>query len=182
MHQKDFGVIQKVCSLKTSNFQPFSPCSSLFILHAGCLWIFEWKTEDWKGRKELFFGKLNIKDDIGFTQIYIYDNNNKNIFTCSYIREVLKNVYVFFIKLLATAKQLIRRNSTCCLKNQAIFHRVSIEKGLTPPLPLFVFIHSLRTSLHLHNKPFIKNSSLEEIEGVKDNASTFMHLNIKTNK
>ena len=176
------GSFKKYVHSKLQIFNLLSPCSSLFILHAGCLWIFEWKTEDWKGRKELFFGKLNIKDDIGFTQIYIYDNNNKNIFTCSYIREVLKNVYVFFIKLLATAKQLIRRNSTCCLKNQAIFHRVSIEKGLTPPLPLFVFIHSLRTSLHLHNKPFIKNSSLEEIEGVKDNASTFMHLNIKTNK
>ena len=69
------------------------------------------------------------------------------IFTCSYIKKVLKNVYVFFIKLLATTKQLIRRNSICCLKNQAIFHRVSIEFGLTPLLRLFVFIRSLRTPL-----------------------------------
>ena len=72
------------------------------------------------------------------------------IFTCWYIKKVLKNVYAFFIKLLATAKQLIRRNSICCLKNQAIFHRVSIEmfeRGLTPPLPLFVFIRSLRSPL-----------------------------------
>ena len=69
------------------------------------------------------------------------------IFTCWYIKKVLKNVYTFLIKLLATAKQLIRRNSICCLKNQAIFHRVSIEVGLTPPLPLFVFICSLRTPL-----------------------------------
>ena len=57
-----------------------------------------------------------------------------------------KNVYAFFIKLLATAKQLIRRNSICCLENQAIFHRVCIGIGLTP-LPLFVFIRSLRTPL-----------------------------------
>ena len=120
-------------------------CSSLFILHAGCLWIFEWKIKEWKGRKKLFFCKLIIKDDNVFTQIYIYDNN-KNIYMLIY-KKSLKNVYAFLIKLLATAKQLIRRNSICCLKNQAIFHRVSIEIGLTPPLPLFVFIHSLRTPL-----------------------------------
>ena len=69
------------------------------------------------------------------------------IFTCRYKRKVLKNVYSFLIKLFnKTAKQLIRRNSICCLKNQAIFHRLSIEIGLTIPLPLFVFIRSLRTS------------------------------------
>ena len=91
-----------------------------------------------------------------------------------------KKVYAFLIKLSATTKQLIRRNSICCLKNQAIFHRVSIEIGLTPPLPLFVFIRLLRTSFH--NKPFIEKGLLEEMEGVNDNASAFMHLNIKTNK
>ena len=67
------------------------------------------------------------------------------IFTCRYIKKVLKNVYVFLIKPLATPKQLIRRNSICCLKNQAIFNRVSIEISLTSPLPLLVFIRSLRT-------------------------------------
>ena len=71
------------------------------------------------------------------------------IFTCWYIKKVLKNVYAFSIKRLAAAKQLIRRNSICCLKNQAIFHRVNIEIGLTPPLPLFVFILSLRNPLPL---------------------------------
>ena len=72
----------------------------------------------------------------------MYDNNNKNIYILIYIYiyiyiKVLKNVYVFLIKLLTTAKQLIRRKFACCLKNQAIFHRVSIEISLTPPLPLF---------------------------------------------
>ena len=81
-----------------------------------------------------------------FTQIYIYDNINKNIYMSIYIKKI-KNVYPFLIKLLATAKQLIRRNSICCLKNQAIFHRVSIEIVLTPPLPLFASIRSLRTPL-----------------------------------
>ena len=30
-------------------------------------------------------------------------------------------------------------------------------------------------------KPFIKNGLLEEMEGVNDNTSAFMHLNIKIN-
>ena len=90
--------------------------------------------------------------------------------------------YFTYIKLSATTKQLIRRNSICCLKNQVIFHRVSIEIGLTAPLPLFVLIRSLSNPLPLHNKPFIKKGLLEEMEGVNDNANAFMHLNIKTNK
>ena len=94
----------------------------------------------------------------------------------------IKKVYAFLIKLSATTKQLIRRNSICCLKNQAIFHRVSIEIGLTPPLHLFVFIRFLRTPCTLRNKPFIKKGSLEEMEGVNDNASAFMHLNVKAKK
>ena len=39
-----------------------------------------------------------------------------------------------------------------------------------------------KDSSPLHNKPFIKKSLLEEMEGVNDNASAFMHLNIKANK
>ena len=116
----------------------------------------------------------------------ICDNNNKKIYILIYIYiyiKVLKNVYVFLIKLLTTAKQLIRRNFACCLKNQAIFHRVSIEISLTPPLPLFFLIRSLRIPrVPLHNKPFIKTCLLEEMEGVNDNASAFMCLNIKANK
>ena len=52
---------------------------------------------------------------------------------------------------------------------------------LTPP-PLFVFICSLRTPFPLHNKPFIKKGLLEDMEGVNDNASAFIHLKIKANK
>ena len=69
------------------------------------------------------------------------------IFTYRYLKKVLKNVYAFLIKLLATAKQLIRRNFICCLKNQAKFHRASREIGLTPLLPLFIFIRSLSIPL-----------------------------------
>ena len=62
---------------------------------------------------------------------------------------------------------------------------MSIEIGLTPPLPLLVFIRSLKTPpphSPLHKKPFIKKGSLKEIEGVDDNASAFMHRNVKTNE
>ena len=108
---------QKVCSLI---FNLLSSCSSLFILHAGCLWIFEWKIKEWKGRKTLFFCKLNIKDDNVF---YTYTSVIKTIkiFTCGYIKKNLKNVYAFLINFLTTPKQLIRRNSICRLKNQANF-------------------------------------------------------------
>ena len=55
-------------------------------------------------------------------------------------------------KLLATAKQLIRKNSVCCLKNQAtLFHRASMQIGLTPS-PLFVFIHFFNDLSPLHDK------------------------------
>ena len=82
------------------------------------------------------------------------------------------------MKLFATAKQIIRRNSICCLRNQAIFHRVSIEIGLTPPLPLFVFKgwggvkgppYPPPPYSHPHNKLFTENGLLEEMEGVNDN-------------
>ena len=47
-------------------------------------------------------------------------------------------------KLLATAKQLIRNNFFCCLKNQDFFYRANIKIGLNS-LPLFTFVHFLRT-------------------------------------
>ena len=69
------------------------------------------------------------------------------IFTSSLKK--FKNVCAFLIKntflcwtrfttpnLLATAKQLIRKNSVCCLKNEVIFfHRANMQIGLIP-LPL----------------------------------------------
>ena len=135
----------------TPNFShKFSTCSPLFIpVHFTRRMLknfFEWKNEQWKETKELFFCKLNIKDGNVFTQ-----------------------------------------NSFCCLKNQAIFfHRVSIKISLTPPLPFSppVCFHSLfkELPLPLHNKSFIKKGSLEEMEGVNNNAKAFIHLNIKANK
>ena len=56
-----------------------------------------------------------------FTQIYIYDNNNKNIYILKYKKSLL---HLLFEK---SGK--------------------NIEIGLALPLPLFVFIRSLRTPL-----------------------------------
>ena len=71
-------------------------------------------------------------------------------------------------------------------KSGNFFHRVSIEIGLTPPLPSPppVCFHSLFKDfpLPLHNKPFIDKGSLEEMERVHDNTSAFMHLKINANK
>ena len=54
-----------------------------------------------------------------YIYIYTYDDN-KNIDMFIYQKR-LKNVYFLLIKLSATTKELIRRNSICCLKNQAFF-------------------------------------------------------------
>ena len=113
-----------------------------------------------------------------FLHRYIYDNNSN-----TYMFIYIKIVYTFLIKLSATTKQLIRSNSICCLKNLAIFfHRVNIEIGFSPPLPMFAFIQSLRHPPPLHNKPFIKKVSLEEMEGVNHSVSAFMNLHVKANK
>ena len=122
----------------TQNFK-FSTCSPLFIpVHFTCRMLmnfFEWKIEEWKERKELFFCKLNIIDGNIFythtdthTHIYIYthkyiyiyiyniqDNKNINIYMFIYKQKVLKIVCAFLIKVSATTKQLIRKNSVCCL-------------------------------------------------------------------
>ena len=121
-----------------------------------------------------------------FTRVYII--TTIKVFTCSYIKKVLKNVYAVLINFSATTKQLFRRNSICCLKNQAIFSQSEHRNRLNPSPPLAsrppVCFHLLfkDLSLSLHNKPFLKKGSLEEMEGVNDSASAFMHLNIKANK
>ena len=133
MQQKDFVVIQKVCSFKTSNFRPAPPCSSMFILHAGCLWIFLNKTlRSEKRENNDFFCKLNIKDGNVFNTD-IYTITAIKIFTCSYIKKGFKKCLRRFNKFF---------NNYHCLKNQAIFSRSEHRDRVnsSPPLPLFVFI------------------------------------------
>ena len=138
MQQKDFGVIQKVCSLKTSNFQPAFP---MFIpVHFTCRMLMNFWMKNWgvKREKKIIFLETQHKRWQSLLNRFISMITVK-IFTYWYIKKVLKNVFAFLIKLLATAKQLIRRNFIWCLQNQAIFHRVSIEIGWLLPLCLFSF-------------------------------------------
>ena len=136
-------------------------------------WMKNWGV---KKEKIIIFLQTQHKRWQCFLHRYISMITTIKVFTCSYIKKV--SIYAFLIKLLATTKQLIRRNSTCCLKDQAFFHRVSIEIGLTPPLPLFVSF--VPPSPPFHNKPFIEKDSLEW--RLNDNASAFVDLNIKANK
>ena len=67
--------------------------------------------------------------------MYIYDDNNNNLHVHKKMLSEKKIVYAVSFKkntftcwtkvktktLLVTAKQLIRKNSICCLKNQTIF-------------------------------------------------------------
>ena len=67
------------------------------------------------------------------------------------------------------------------------FHRVNIEIDFTPPFPLFLFICLLKNStpnpppLPPQPPPWIdvERKNKDEMEGLHDNASTFMYLNIK---
>ena len=103
------------------------------------------------------------------------------MFIYMYKKKVKKNIYACLIKLLATTKQFIRRNSFCCLKNQAIFFHREHRDRLDSSPPSIHFHLFFKPPSPFHNKPFIEMRSLEEMEGVNDNASAFMHLNIKAN-
>ena len=108
-----------------------------------------------------------------YIYIYIYDNNNN-----TYIFMYLKKSLPLFNKTFSNYQASYQKKLYLLFeKSGNFFHSVSIEIGLAPPLPLFVFICSLSTLLH--NKPFIRKGSLEEMEGANDNASAFMHLNVK---
>ena len=117
---------------------------------------------------------------ISFKQIYIYDNS-KNIYILIYKKSLKKCLRLFnktFSNCQATYQKelyLLFEKSGNFLKSE---HRDRFESSPPP-----VCFHSLFKDppSPLHNNPFIKKGLLEEIEGVNDNASEFMHLNIKTN-
>ena len=160
MQQKDFGVIQTVCPLKISNYPPAPPCSSLSILYAVCLWIFEWKIEECKERKELFFCKLNTKDgNVFYRYIYIEREREERERQRDRgrQREIERYIWQFF-------------------------SQGEHRDRLNPSAPPVCFHLLFKEPLPLHNKPFIKKRSLKEMKGVNDDASAFMHLNIKANK
>ena len=90
------------------NLLPFvHPCS--FYMQDAYEFLNE-KLRNEKREENCFFCKLNIKDgNVFYTDMYTI--TTIKIFTCSDIRKSFKNVYAFLIKLSATTKQLIRRNS-----------------------------------------------------------------------
>ena len=114
---------------------------------------------------------------------------------------IWKNTFKCWTKLktekhIRTAEQLIRRNSIFCLKNQAFFSQSELTyrldpRSLSPGSFLFAFWRSPpsfpppSTSFHdfiiKRNKEAydIKRRYKEKMERVHDNASVFMHLNIK---
>ena len=81
-----------------------------------------------------------------FTQIYIYDNNNKNIYMFIYKKKSLRKRLRLFNKTFSNYQATYLKEFYLLFEQSGkFFHRMSIEIGLTPPLPLlFVFIHSLR--------------------------------------
>ena len=110
-----------------------------------------------------------------FTQIYIYDNN-KNIYMLIYKKSLKKCLRLFnkTLRNYRVSKSFIKKAQT------QSEHRDRFNSS-PPPVCFHSFIRSLRTPppSPLHNKPYTKKGSLEEMEGVNDNTSAFMHLNIK---
>ena len=77
-----------------------------------------------------------------FTQIYIYDNNNKNIYMLIYKKKFKKMYTPFWLKILATAKQLFRKNSYLLFEKPGIFsHSERRDRFDSYPPP--VCFHSL---------------------------------------
>ena len=152
MQQKDFGVIQKVCSLKTSNFWLAPPYLSLLILHAGWLWIFLNEKSRSEKREKNFFCKLNIKDGNVFYRD-IYTITTIKMFTCSYIKKSLKKCLCAFNKSFSNYQATYQKELYLLFeKSGNFFHRVSIEIGLTPPLLSPVCFHSFSTDLSLPSR------------------------------
>ena len=116
------------------------------------------------------------------TQIYIYDSNNKNIYVSIY-KKSSKKCLLLFNKTFSNSQATYQREFYLLFEKSADFSQ-SERRDWFDFSPPPVGFHSLfkDPSSPLHNKPFIKNGLLEEMEGVNDNASAFMHLNIKTNK
>ena len=142
--------------LKTSNFRLAPPCSSLFILHVGCLWIFLNEKLRSEKREKIFFCKLNIKDgNVAYTDIYTI--TTIKLFTCSYIKKSLRKCLRRFNKTFSNYQATIRRNYLLFEKLGNFFSQSEHRDRLNPSPPLFVFIHSLRTSFSPSTtKPLLK--------------------------
>ena len=80
--------------------------------------------------------------------IYIYNYNNKIIYMFIYNKSLKKCLRLFNKTFSNYQAAYLMEFYLLFEKSGNFFHTVSIEIGLTPPLPLlFVFIRSLRTPL-----------------------------------
>ena len=100
-----------------------------------------------KKREKNFFFKFNIKDDnVCFTDIYTIKTIETS--TWSNIKESLKKCLRLFNKTFSKYQATYLKEIHLLFeKSGNFYHRVSIEIGLTPSLPVFVFIGSSRTPL-----------------------------------
>ena len=111
-----------------------------------------------------------------FTQIYIYDNNNKNIYMLIY-KKSLKKCPRLFNKTFSNYQAIYQKELYLLFEKSGNFSQIKhIDRFDSCPPP--VCFHSLFKEAH--SKSFLKQGLLEEMEGVNNDASAFMHLNIKT--
>ena len=134
--------------IQNFKFLTCSPLLSLLILHAGCLLIF--LNEKLRSEKrEFFFCKLNIKDGNVFYKIYRHDNSTKNIYMFIYKKRLKKCLYRFN-KIFSNYQATYQKELYLLFEKSSIFFSQSEQRDKlnpSPPLPLFAFISSLRTSL-----------------------------------
>ena len=135
------------------------------------------KLRSGNGEKNFFF----VKDDNVFTQIYIYDNNNKNIYMLIY-KKSLKKCLRLFHKTFSNCQATYQKELYLLFEKSGNFSQSEHRDRFDCTLSLFVFICSLRTPSPLHNKPFIKKGLLEEMEGVNDNGCQCIHVSKYKNK
>ena len=129
---------------------------------------FQMRKRGVKREKRINFCKVNMQDHC-FSHTYIY-MDNKNIYKfiknvqweklCLHLFNKKISLYICWTrlkttKLFATAKQLIRKNSVCCLKNQVIFFSQSAQTDwLDHPLPLFCFCSLFKDPLSPPQRPY----------------------------
>ena len=98
----------------------------------------------------MFLCKLNIKDgNVFYTDIYIYTITTRKICTCSYIKKSLKKCLRRFNKRFSNYQATYLKELYLLFKKSGNLFQSEHRDRLnpSPPLSLFAFIRSLRTSV-----------------------------------
>ena len=126
-----------------------------------------------KREKNYFFANSTQKMAMFFTDIYIY----------IYIyKERERQIYIYREREERERQRDRERQRAIERYIWQFFSQGEHRDRLNPSAPPVCFHLLFKEPLPLHNKPFIKKRSLKEMKGVNDDASAFMHLNIKANK